>query len=80
MSWKLDKEVDHWDIYKPQLQRFWNDVKTFNWKEIHHSYTNLFVEKNRWFPYTTGHMEAITFPFKTVAVVYFGYELINFLF
>ena len=78
MSWKLDKEVHHWDIYRFELHRFWNDLKTLNWKELHHSYTNLFVEKNRWFPYTTGHIEAITFPVKTFIVGYFAYEIIKY--
>lgn len=77
MNWKLDKEADHWDIYKPELKRFYEDLKTFNWKELHHSYTNLFVEKNRWFPYTTGHIEAILFPVKIFIFGYFIYLLLT---
>lgn len=77
MGWKFEKEKDHWAIYKPQWQRFVNDVKTFNWKELHHSYVNLFVEKNRWFPYTTGHIEAFLFPVKLFILIYLIYLGVN---
>lgn len=73
MGWKIDKERTHWLIFKPELERFWHDLKTFNWKELHHSYVNLFVEKNRWFPYTTGHIEAFIFPVKLFVIGYLIY-------